>query len=368
MSAGTVPLAARIRVDRPAFEVAVELDVPAGTVAAVVGPNGAGKSTVLQVLAGLERPASGEIRLGERLLTRRSPGAPEVHVPVEGRRVGLLGQRPMLFPHLSAADNVAFGPRAQGVDRRTAARDARDWLDRLGLADLAGRRPQRLSGGQAQRVALARALAARPDLLLLDEPLAALDARTAPEVRQVLRGHLRSAGTTAVLVTHDVLDAAVLADQVLVLDRGAVVDSGPAAEVLAMPRSAFGAALAGVDLIRGTVDAPARDGELVRLTTTTGRTVTGIAVGAVAAGEAGAVFPPSAVAVHVRTDEGSARNRWPAVVAAMESVGAAVRLWTAGPNAVAADVTPAAVAELDLAPGRPVELSVKATEVRVHQR
>ncbi|WP_212754141.1 ATP-binding cassette domain-containing protein [Nakamurella aerolata] len=244
---GAAGLVARVRVPRRLFDVDIELTVPAGTVTAILGPNGAGKSTVLQALSG-DVPAIGSIRLGDRQLLDSARG---LVVPMARRRIASMTQDPLLFPHLSVADNVAFGPRARRVPRRRAAELADEWLRRLDLPDAARRRPAELSGGQQQRVALARALAAEPDLLLLDEPLAAADVQTAAELRQLLRRHLSETGQTTLLVTHQVLDAAVLADRIVVLQDGAVVDEGPAARVLAEPATAFAAALAGVNLLLG---------------------------------------------------------------------------------------------------------------------
>ena len=357
-------LSVDVALSRQEFVVRAVFDVPSGESVAVLGPNGAGKSTLLGILAGLAIPDSGQVRLGGRELT-----GPGVTVPPEHRRVGLMGQDPLLFPHLSALENVAFGPRSQGRPRRIARSAARDWLDRMGLSGLESRRPAQLSGGQRQRVALARALAAEPDLLLLDEPLGALDAQTVPEIRQVLRTHLRDTGTTSILVTHDVLDAAVLADRVLVLERGQIVDDGPTAAVLAAPRSSFGATLAGLNLLPGTVSEATVEGGAASIVTASGMTVNGLAASTLNSGDqAAAVFRPSAVAVFLDPPGGSPRNHWAATVGSLEPGTAAVRLRTAGAFEIAADITPAAVAELGIEPGAAVFLSVKATEVLIHRR
>ena len=177
----------------------VELDVGAGEVLAVLGANGAGKSTVLQIIAGLLSPDSGVVRAGERTLTDTSAG---IHVSTCDRRVGLLMQDPLLFPHLSVAANVAFGPRSgKGLGRKDSRQVADRWLEEVEAAAFADRMPRQLSGGQAQRVALARALAAEPDVLLLDEPLAGLDVAVATAMRQVLRRVLARDGRSALLVT-----------------------------------------------------------------------------------------------------------------------------------------------------------------------
>ncbi len=361
----TGELSVAVELGRQEFTVRTAFEVAAGESVAVLGPNGAGKSTVLAMVAGLLTPDSGTIRLDGRLLT----GAGGVQVPPEGRRVGLMGQDPLLFPHLSALENVAFGPRSQGRSKASARTAAGEWLERMGLSGLAARRPAALSGGQRQRVALARALAAEPDVLLLDEPLGALDAQTVPEIRQVLRTHLLETGTTSLMVTHDVLDAAVLADRVIVIERGEIVDDGPTATVLTTPRSSFGATLAGLNLLGGIVSESARSGGGVVLTTASGLTLNGIAAEDLSAGAvAAAVFRPSAVSVFLQSPAGSPRNHWPVVIASLEPGTAAVRLRTAGDPEVAVDVTPAAVAEMALAPGVPVYLSVKATEVLIHRR
>lgn len=244
-------LQTQVLVSRDEFTLEATIKVAAGAVLAVVGPNGSGKTTLLRTIAGLTQPNSGRIRLAGKTLTDTTRG---VALPPPQRRVGLLAQDARLFPHLSVLENVAFGPRCNGHGTNTARRMAREWLDRVGMGKYARRRPAALSGGQAQRVALARALAAQPDVLLLDEPLAALDAQSAPVLRQLIAEQVRSSGTTTMLVSHDVLDAVVLADEIAVLHEGAVAERGPVTEVLAAPRTAFTAALAGINLLSGVVD------------------------------------------------------------------------------------------------------------------
>ena len=277
-------------VRRRSFVLDAAISAAPGEVVALMGPNGSGKSTLLSVLAGLTIPDSGTVTLGGRVLT-----GPGVLVAPERRRVGLMGQDPLLFPHLTALENIAFGPRSQGVPRAEARTSAEAWLEQVGLSAMGNRKPHQLSGGQRQRVALARALAAHPELLLLDEPLGALDISTAPEIRQVLRTHLRATGTTTVLVTHDVLDTAVLADRMVVLASGSVVDEGPALELFASPRSEFTAALAGLNLVPAVVDAPCGAGEVV--TVTASRTPAGVATASRApAGVATASLVPTGAA------------------------------------------------------------------------
>lgn len=249
MSSG---LHAQVRLQHGDFTLDAALDVPAGEVLAVVGPNGCGKSTLLRAVAGLAGGVSGVVTVAGRCLTDSAGG---VLVPAAGRRVGLLAQDARLFPHLSVLENVAFGPRSTGQRPARARRLARVWLDRVEMSGFARRRPGALSGGQAQRVALARALAAEPEVLLLDEPLAALDAQSAPVIRQLIADEVRSSGTTTVVVSHNVLDAVVLADRIAVLHEGTVAERGPVPEVLGSPRTPFTAALAGTNLLPGTVDA-----------------------------------------------------------------------------------------------------------------
>jgi molybdate transport system ATP-binding protein len=371
---------------RQDFTLDVSLSLEPGETLAVLGPNGAGKSTLLGVLAGLLRPDSGRVVLGGRVLTDTASG---VWLPTHRRGIGLLAQEPLLFPHLTALGNVAFGPRCRGVGRAEAARRARRLLAEVDAAELAGRRPAQLSGGQARRVAVARALAGEPELLLLDEPLAALDVDSAPALRGLLRrvvlGGLDgrapgassalgrvSGASTALLVTHDVLDALVLADRVVVLTDGKIVEQGATRDVLSRPRSPFTARIAGLNLVAG-VGVPGG------LRTQDGTTVAGqdAGEGPTVGAPAVAVFPPAAVAVFRDRPAGSPRNVVPVRLAGLEPRGEVVRL-RAGPvdggpawvSGLAADVTPAAVADLGLdgvlAPGARLWFAVKATEVRVH--
>lgn len=338
----------------------VELSVAPGEVVALLGPNGAGKSTLLDVVAGLLRPDDGRIVLDDRILVDT---ANDVVVPPHRRSVALLAQQALLFPHLTARENVAFAPRSAGAGRRDAHALADRWLGEVDAATLADRRPRRLSGGQAQRVAIARALAADPRLLLLDEPMAALDVGAAPAVRALLRRVLRAGERTAVLVTHDVLDALSLADRVVVLDGGRIVEEGAVQRVLARPRSAFAARIAGVNLLSGKV----RDGGV----DTVAGAVYGLAEDGCRDGEdVVAVFAPSAVAVHREVPEGSPRNIFRVRLAAVESRGPVVRVRADdhddGTAGLVADVTATAVADLDLVPGADVWFAVKATEVAVY--
>ncbi len=228
-------LRADLSVERGGFELELAFSAPSGEVLALVGQNGAGKSTVLAAIAGLICLRRGEIVLDGRLLDRVATG---VRLPPQAREVGVLFQGLALFDHLSAIDNVAYGLRARGLDKRRARARAREWLERFGVAELGERRPPQLSGGQAQRVALARALIVEPRMLLLDEPLAALDAQTVIDVREVLRETLHSFAGVSLLVTHEIGDALELADQILVLEHGRLVQQGSPSEVAAAPATA----------------------------------------------------------------------------------------------------------------------------------
>ena len=347
-------LDARVVVTRGDWTLDVELRIVPGGVTALLGPNGAGKSTALQALAGLLRVADGRIVLdGEVLDDPRS----SVHLPAEERRIGLVFQDYLLFPHLSARDNVAFGLRARGIGKAEAREAANYWLSRMDLAAQAARRPRELSGGQAQRVALARALATEPRLLLLDEPLAALDAGTRMSVRTDLRGHLNEFVGATVVVTHDPLDALVLADRVVVIEDGHVVQAGTPAEVARQPRTRYVASLMGLNLLRGV-------GHQSGVVLDDGTTLT------TAEEHDGPVFVvvrPSAIGVYDGEPHGSPRNSWPARLTSVEQQGHAVRLATSGPPDVFVDVTPQAVAELGLTVGSPVWLSVKATDLLVYE-
>lgn len=241
-----------VAVRRGDFDLTAALTLEAGNRLAILGANGAGKSTLLSAIAGLLTPERGRILVaGTPVFERHAGERPVRNVPTARRRVGLLGQDPLLFPHLSALNNVAFGPRAHHVPRAQAADEATRLLTAVGLHSVERRKPHQLSGGQQQRVALARALAARPQLLLLDEPFASMDVQAASHMRTLVADTLREQGMTAMMVTHNVLDAIALADRCLVLHEGRVVDEGPTARVLENPRNALAAALTGTCLVQG---------------------------------------------------------------------------------------------------------------------
>ncbi|WP_448626370.1 ABC transporter ATP-binding protein [Geodermatophilus sp. URMC 64] len=348
-------LAAAITVRRGGLTVDLELDVADGEVLAVLGPNGAGKSTVLRVLAGLLPPEGGRVAVDGDVW---DDVAADLHVPPHRRRLGMVFQDYLLFPHLSALENVAFGLRTRGISHGEARRRAADWLARVGLADLGDRRPGHLSGGQAQRTALARALATDPAMLLLDEPLSALDARTRLTVRAELRRHLAAFAGSTVLVSHDPVDAMALADRVIVVEDGRVAQSGTPAEVARHPRTDYVARLVGLSLLPGT-----GEGTTVRLDGG-GR----VAVAEETAGPVFVAVRPESVALYLSRPEGSPRNVWTAHLVGATPHGATVRCELDGEVPLIADVTATAFAELGLAPGVPVWAAVKASEVAVYAR
>jgi molybdate transport system ATP-binding protein len=339
------------------FGLEIDVDVGDGEVVALLGPNGAGKTTALRVIAGLQPLDVGRIELDGTVLD--DPAA-DVFVPTAERPIGVVFQDYLLFPRLSALDNIAFGLRARGHDKASARSRAREWLERFGLAELAHAKPRTLSGGQAQRVALARALATDPRLLLLDEPLAALDAGTRVQVRAELRRHLATFHGARLLVTHDPMDALVLADRLVIVERGHVTQTGVPADVTARPASRYIAQLVGINLLHGT----ATGAHTVRLETGAELTVADPLPGATVA----LAIRPQAIALHGHRPDGSPRNTWTATVTDLEPNHDRVRVTLGGPVAATAEVTPAAVAELDLTPGTSVWATVKAVDLTAYER
>jgi molybdate transport system ATP-binding protein len=313
-------LRARLEV---AGRLRVELSARKGEVVAVIGPNGAGKSTLLRALAGVISHQGEVVVEGESWT--------EPLRPVRERRVGVVFQDQLLFPHLSVLQNVAFGPRSRGASRVEADELAVSWLERFGIADLSARKPSALSGGQAQRVAIARALAAKPALLLLDEPFSGLDVGVAAGLRIELARHLSSYDGITLLVTHEAIDALTLADRVVVLDDGEIAQVGSPREVAAQPRTEHVARLVGLNVLRE--------------------------------GDRFVSFSPGVVTVSLDEPASSARHRWAGVIAHATPHGTSVRLLVTGPHELLADVTPEASGELGLQPGRPVWLSVKESAV-----
>ncbi|MFD5427040.1 ABC transporter permease [Streptomyces sp. NPDC127084] len=328
------------------------LDAEPGTTIAVVGPNGAGKTTLLRALLGFTPRAHAQLTLG---------GTDVTGLPPHRRTVAWVPQDGALFPHMTALANTAYGLRARGTSRTGARRIAQHWLDRLQVGHLAHRKPAQLSGGQAGRVALARALAARPRLLLLDEPLAALDQTTRAHVRHTLRSHLEGFGGVCLIVTHDPVEAVSLADRVLVLDGGRALQDAPPSEVTRHPRSPWVARMLGRNAWPGIATAHG-------LRLSDGGTLV-VAEPLPEGSECLAVIAPEAVSVHRERPTGSPRNVWPGTVREITASGSRLRvLITSGQGQapdVVAEITPAAAAELSIADGVRVWTSVKATEVTV---
>ncbi|WP_138735285.1 ABC transporter ATP-binding protein [Modestobacter excelsi] len=346
-------LDAHVVVQRGSLGVDVEFSVGDGEVLAVLGPNGAGKSTVLRVLAGLLPADAGRVVVDQDVWD-----SADRHVPAHQRSLGMVFQDHLLFPHLSITENVAFGLRSRGMRKATARATAEPWLDRVGLADLGDRRPGELSGGQAQRAALARALVGDPRVLLLDEPLSALDARTRLAVRAELHRHLSDYAGSAVLVTHDPIDAMALADRVVVVEDGRVVQAGTPAEIARRPRTDYVARLVGLVLLPGT-------GAGAQVALDGGGLV---AVAEDAAGPVFAAIRPESVALYLERPAGSPRNVWPLRLVAATPHGSVVRCDLDGEVPLTADVTATSFAELGLAPGVAVWASVKASEIAVYDR
>jgi molybdate transport system ATP-binding protein len=342
----------RLRLGR--LDLDVNLAVVPGELVVLVGPNGAGKSTLMRAIAGLHAIDSGRIELDGEVLDDPSAGR---FVPARQRAIGVMFQDWLLFDHMTVVDNVAFGLRSRGTRRRDAHIAAMQWLERLGIAELAKLRPPQLSGGQSQRVALGRALAFEPRLLLLDEPFAALDATTRVEVRRDLRRHLATLDIPRVIVTHDPIDAITLADRIVVIEAGHVTQQGRPDEVRSRPRSSYVADLIGVNLLRGSL----RDG-VIELSENRHIAVVGDAV---PAGPVTATIHPRAITIHGSQPAGSARNAWPTTIDDLDDEGDRIRVRVGPPVPLVVEITPSARRELSLRAGSPVWISFKATEVVV---
>ena len=337
----------------------VDAELRPGLVTAVVGHNGAGKSTLAQVIAGTLRVDSGTVSIGERVVDDAA-----TFVPARRRGVALVSQAPRIFTHMSVLANVAFPLRVRGVGRAEARAAAIEQLSAVGIADLAHKRASDLSGGQAARVAIARALVFRPEVLILDEPTAALDVEATAQVSAVLRERLAGVGITTLLVSHDIAEVLSLASHMIVMGEGRIVEEGEPARVLASPASVFAARLAGLNIVSGPP--VARPG------------MVGVRVGdgvlwaadSVAPGEELArvalTFPPEAVALSREEAHASPRSVLPGVVAGIDVDGSlvSVRVALAEGVSVSARVTAAAWSELGLSVGEGLWVSVKATQVR----
>ncbi len=352
-------LEATIGVDRDEFSLDLTLSIPAGTTLALLGPNGAGKSTAVAALAGLIAIDRGSIELAGRILDRPADATnAAIFVPAEERQVGVVFQRFALFPHLSVVENVAFGIRhgAQHMSKQAAHAKAMLLLEALGVGSVARSRSSAISGGQAQRVALARALAIEPDLLLLDEPLSALDVSTRAELRRTLRDYLGTFAGPRLLITHEPAEAFVLADHVCIIESGRVVQTGTPEEIRAHPATPYVADLAGLNLLAGSSDGSllTLDGSALELRTASPRQ-----------GRVLASIRPNAVSLHATAPGGSPRNTWQSKVTSLEPLGDTVRVQLDLPLPLMVDITPSAASELGLRPGAVVWAAVKATEIAV---
>jgi molybdate transport system ATP-binding protein len=334
------------------FHLDLSLQIAPGKTAALLGPNGSGKSTTVSVLAGLLALDHGRISLDGATLDDPDHG---VFIPPEARRIGVVFQDYLLFPHLSVIENVAFGLRSRRVGRAGSIARAAEWIGRLGLTDFSDRKPASLSGGQAQRVALARALVIEPELLLLDEPLSALDVTTRIELRRNLAEHLESFAGPRLLITHDPTEAFLLADEIHIIENGRIVQAGTPDDIRLRPRTRYVADLAGSNLVKGV----ARDGVIE----TAGHSLQ-IADHSVA-GPVLATIRPNAITVHLREPEGSPRNTWQTSIDLLEHLGDRVRLRIDAPLPLTAEITELATKSLQLTEGTQVWVSIKATEIGV---
>lgn len=332
------------------FTVDLSLDIPPGITVALLGPNGAGKSTVVDVVAGVIPIDRGRVTLGGRTLDDPEAG---VFIQPEGRHVGTVFQDAALFPHMTVVENIAFGPRSRGMPRREARAVASEWLLRVGLDGLGEMKPGDLSGGQAQRAALARALVIEPDALLLDEPLSAIDVSSRTGLRRVLSQHLDAFAGPRLLITHDPSEAFLLADEIHVIEGGAVTQRGSADDIRLRPQTSYAADLAGVNLFAGEADR----GVVM---------VGGHPLHTADSGVSGAALVtihPRAVAVHRDRPAGSPRNVWRTTVDLVERLGNRVRVRVSDPLPLTAEVTAGSADTLELEAGVGVWLSIKATEV-----
>ena len=347
-------LSADVQLRRGTLDLSVDIEVRPGEVLALLGPNGAGKSTLLRCLAGLAAVDAGRIMIDSNAVDDPAVAA---FVEPEDRSVGFVFQNYVLFEHMTIVENVAFGLRASGTPKARALATAHDWLKRVGLAELAAVRPKALSGGQAQRVALVRALATSPRVLLLDEPLAALDVGTRATVRRDLHRHLESFEGMAILVTHDPVDAYALADRVAILDAGRIVQIGTLTEVTARPRSRYVADLVGVNLVSGDVS------EGVLATSSGARVV----IADAPTGPSLAIIRPHSISLVRDHPEGSsARNVWAGTVAEIDRLGERARVSIDGLLPLTAEITVAALEAMQLRSGDDLFATVKATDIEVY--
>ena len=344
-----VGVRADFMVTRDGFTVDVSFEIPAGQTIALLGPNGSGKSTVVEVLSGLLPIDRGRITMGIDVVDDPAEGH---FVAPEARNIGVLFQDGLLFPHLSVEQNIGFGPASRGSpDPGAVGR----WIETLGLTDVARRRPEAISGGQAQRVALARALINEPDILLLDEPMSALDVTSKAGMRRLLRQHLDAFAGARLLITHHPREAFLLADRIHILEQGRITQSGTAHQIQMRPRTRYAADLAGVNLLTGEAHVGAvKIGDLELRVADRG-------VG----GQVLVTLRPQAIALHRERPEGSPRNVWATSIEEMEEAGGRVRVGLGAPLPVTAEITSESRLSLGFEVGAEVWVSVKATEIGV---
>jgi molybdate transport system ATP-binding protein len=337
------------------LDLDAEIEVNEGEVVALLGPNGSGKTTLLRCLAGLTPIDEGRIAIDGVVVDE--PAA-AIFIEPEDRSIGFVHQNYLLFDHMTVLENVAYGLRASRMPKANARAIAAGWLDRVGLAQHGSQRPHSLSGGQAQRAALARTLATNPRLLLLDEPLAALDAGTRSTIRRELIRHLETFDGMRILVTHDPVDAYALADRVAIVDAGRIVQTGTLAEVSAHPRSRYVADLVGINLVSGNIRGNV-------LTTSSGADVV---VAADLEGAAFAVVRPNSISLVKGAPQpgSSARNLWSGVIGEVDFLADRARVTIVGTLPLIAEVTAEAVEALQLRPGDPIYATAKATEIDVY--
>ena len=355
-------LALDVVVRRGTFEVAAAFEAAPGETIALLGPNGSGKSTLVAAIAGLGPRPRGRIAIGGLVL---DDGDPLTRLPPERRPIGVVFQELLLFPHLSALENVAFPLRARGVDRTTARARASSLLDRLGILERATAKPRDLSGGEAQRVALARALVPNPALLLLDEPLSALDVGTRARIRDLVRAELERFAGIRILVTHDPIEASTLADRLVLLEDGRVTQIGTPDEVRGSPRSRYAADLVGVNRFGGRFEPGSGEGRIV---VTGGGEIVAPRPDVLEGDEVIAILRPSDVTLSREEPIGSARNVLRGPVASLAHDGERVRVRIASVPPIVAEVTAGSADRLELRPGVEVWASFKAVEVQVLER
>ena len=334
------------------FELEVDLEIAHGSTVAVLGPNGAGKSTLVGALAGVLPIDSGRITLGDDVL---DDPREQIFVGPEHRDIGIVFQDYLLFPHLTVADNVGFSLLASGLPKSEVTTMVDIWLERSGLTGVSDKKARELSGGEAQQVAVARAIMSGPRMLVLDEPMAALDATIRVEMRRRLEDHLNEFDGPRLLITHDATEAFLLADSIYVMEEGRVTQSGTADDIRLRPQTAYVADLAGSNLLRGSAASGGVDLGNHRLHTAETSIQGPVLV----------TIHPRAISLHSDRPQGSPRNVWETTIKRVENYGDRVRIQTDGPVPLTVEVTPSAVEALAMAPGVRLWISIKATEIGV---